>query len=281
MKKIISASRRTDLVAFFPDWLSSALREERARVYGPSGHTYTVDLRPQSVHTLVLWSKNFSNLIQNKNNLARLVSKYDQLYFHFTITGMGGSFIEKGVPSPSLAISQLEPLLKIAASPARISVRFDPIVFWQEDGKIRTNLYFLEKLAPTLNALGIKDIRFSFAQWYNKAKRRAAKYGFSYVDLPLEEKKEAARCLVQVAQKWQLNLFSCSQDFLTTIPGIRPSACIDGRLLAELHPQKEAVSLRKDKSQRAECHCSESVDIGSYTQFCPHSCLYCYANPQV
>ncbi|MCK4557835.1 MAG: DUF1848 family protein [Candidatus Aminicenantes bacterium] len=33
--------------------------------------------------------------------------------------------------------------------------------------------------------------------------------------------------------------------------------------------------------QRAECRCTESIDIGSYTQSCPHSCLYCYANPRV
>jgi len=70
MKKVISASRRTDLVAFFPDWLSSVLSEEKARIYGPSGHTYTVDLRPQSVHTIVLWSKDFSNLIRNKTTCA-------------------------------------------------------------------------------------------------------------------------------------------------------------------------------------------------------------------
>ena len=281
MKKIISASRRTDLIAFFPDWLASVLREEKARVYGPSGHTYTVDLRPQNVHSLVLWSKNFSNLIQDKHSLASLISRYDQLYFHFTITGLGGSFIEKGVPSPSVAISQLKPLLKIAGCPARISIRFDPVVYWKESGKVMTNLYYLEELAPVLNDLGIKDIRFSFAQWYNKAKKRAARHGFSYVDPSVEEKKEAARYLVQIAQKWQLNLFSCSQDFLTTIPGVRPSSCIDGRLLAKLHPQKEAVSIRKDKTQRAECHCTESIDIGSYTQFCPHSCLYCYANPRI
>jgi len=250
MKKIISASRRTDLVAFFPEWLSSALKGERARVNGPSGYSYNVELKPQNVHTLVLWSKNFSNLIHNKNNLRNLVLKYDQLYFHFTITGLGGSFIEKGVPSPSKAISQLDPLLKIAGTPARISVRFDPIVYWKEAGKIKTNLYFLEKMV-------------------------------TYVDPSLEEKKEAARYLVEIAQRWQLNLFSCSQDFLAAIPGIKPSACIDGRLLARLHPHQEAVSFKKDKSQRPECHCTESVDIGSYTQFCPHSCLYCYANPRV
>ena len=277
MKRIISASRRTDLVAFFPEWLSSALKSEKANIYGPSGHTYTVDLNPACVHTIVLWSKNFSNLIQNHSRLQEALQKYDQLYFHFTITGLGGSFIEQGVPPPSVAISQLEPLIKIAGIPDRISVRFDPVVYWKEERKINTNLLFFEKLAPRLHQLGIKNIRISFAQWYSKAKRRAAKHGFSYVDPSPEKKKNATNILAQIAGKRNLSLFSCSQNFLSDIPGVSPSACIDGHLLQSLHPLRERVSFEKDKSQRPECRCTESVDIGSYTQFCPHSCLYCYA----
>ncbi|MGB2907918.1 MAG: DUF1848 family protein, partial [Candidatus Aminicenantaceae bacterium] len=72
-----------------------------------------------------------------------------------------------------------------------------------------------------------------------------------------------------------------SQDFATVVPGIKPSACIDGHLLQELHPEEAPVSVRKDKTQRTDCRCTESVDIGSYAQSCPQSCLYCYANPSL
>lgn len=281
MRKVISASRRTDLVAFFPEWFSSALKEESARIIGPSGHTHTADLNPANVHTVVLWSKNFSNLINNAFSLKDELQKYDQLYFHFTVTGLGGTFIEKEVPPPLQALFQLEPLIKIAGKPERISLRFDPVVYWKEEGRLKTNLGFFEKLAPHLQSQGIKDVRFSFAQWYRKAKRRAAKYGFSYVDPSLQEKKEAAELLVQTARQHGLRLYSCSQNFLAEVPGVSPSSCIDGHLLQILHPNKETVSLKKDKSQRQECRCTESVDIGSYTQFCPHACLYCYANPRV
>lgn len=281
MKKVISASRRTDLVAFFPEWLSSVIIEEKARVYGPSGHVYTVDLSPKAVHTVVIWSKNLANLIEDRNRLCTALQKYDQLYLHFTITGLGGTFIEKEVPHPSSAISQLDPLIKIVRRPERISVRFDPVVYWKEEGEIKTNLHFFEKLAPELSSRGIKDVRFSFVQWYGKAVRRAAKYGFLYVDPSREEKKDAARTLAQIAQGWNLRLFSCSQNFLSEVSGVSPSACIDGPHLGDLHPLGEPVSIKKDKSQRPECRCTESVDIGSYTQFCPHSCLYCYANPMI
>jgi len=281
MKKVISASRRTDLVSFFPEWLSSAAREEKALVYGPWRRVYTVDLSPGNVHTFVLWSKNFSNLIEDRFGLKSCLQKYDQLYFHFTITGLGGTFIEKAVPLPGDTLIQLETLVRIAGKPERVSVRFDPVVFWNEGGEEKTNLYFFEKLAPEVSALGIKDIRFSFTQWYGKAVRRAEKYNFSYIDPSEEEKKEHARYLSRIAEQWGLNLYACSQRFLSDIPGIQVSSCIDGRLLQKLHPSGEQVSLEKDKSQREECGCTESVDIGSYARRCPHSCLYCYANPGV
>jgi len=281
MNKVVSASRRTDLISFFPEWLSAVIKEEKALVQAPSGHVHMVDLCPDTVHTLVLWSKNCANLIENHCNLRDLLEKYDQLYFQVTITGLGGTFIEEGVPEPSTVLSQLEPVIKIAGMPRRVSVRFDPVVFWENGGKARTNLQFFEELAPRMASLGIKDIRFSFTQWYEKAKKRAAKHKFFYQDPPQEEKMEKARYLVRIAQHWGLNLYSCSQDFLIDVEGIQASACIDGNLLQSLHPSQSAVSVKKDKSQRKECRCTESVDIGSYAQQCPHSCLYCYANPKM
>lgn len=281
MKKIISASRRTDLVAFFPEWLASAFREESVRVFGPSGHIYSVNLSPEAVHTIVLWSKNFANLLENRAGLKDALEKYNQIYLHFSITGLGGTFIEHGVPSYQEALYQIENLVGLVGNSRRISVRFDPVIYWKEGNRVCTNLRDFEKIAPTLEEQGIDDIRISFAQWYGKAKRRAAKHRFFYIDPPREKKLEDAHYLVQIAKKWNLNLFSCSQDFLTEVNRIRPSSCIDGSHLQSLHPQRERASTKKDRTQRKECRCTDSVDIGSYTQFCPHSCLYCYANPKI
>ncbi|MFW6131161.1 MAG: DUF1848 family protein [Candidatus Aminicenantaceae bacterium] len=280
MKKVISASRRCDMVAFFPARLASSFEQEQARVLGPSGHIYSVNLRPDKVHTVVLWSKNFSNLIENNNNLLSIIQKYDQLYLHFTVTGLGGSFIEKAVPSPEMALKQLEPLLKITGSAERISIRFDPVIYWREGGDIKTNLYCFEKLAPVIKSHNIKDVRFSFTQWYKKAQRRAREKKFDYIDPVIEKKKEDACFLATIAEKWDLNLFACSQQFLAELEGIQPSSCINGFKLQELHPDKEPLSKRKDRTQRKECLCTESTDIGSYSYSCPHSCLYCYANPR-
>jgi hypothetical protein len=281
MKKVISASRRTDLVAFFPDWLAGVIRVEKAEVLGSAGRVYRVDLRPESVHTFVLWSKNFAPLISNDAGLLNGLRKYDQLYFHLTITGLGGTRAEREVPPPQAALRQLEPLLEIAGRPEGLSLRFDPVIYWREGDEIQTNLRFFEELAPRAAGLGIRNIRTSFAQWYGKSRRRAEKQEFPYVDPVIEEKRRDADYLSRIAQSYGLNLFVCSQDFVADVPGIRPSACIDGRLLQECHPAGAPASVRKDRTQRRECRCTESVDIGSYAQTCPHSCVYCYANPRV
>jgi len=279
MKKVISASRRTDLVASFDTWLAEALRQGQVKVHGPSGHTYTVDIAPGCVHTIVLWSKDFDNLIHNRSGLLDELRRYSQLYLHFTITGLGGSRIEKGVPKPRAALAQLDPLIRLAKGPERITVRFDPVMSWLEEGEVFTNLRYFETLAPELSKRKIETVRISFAQWYRKAKQRAKAHGLDYVDPEPEEKLEQARFLAGIAAAHGLRLFACSQDFAAVVPGIKPSACIDGRLLQALHPDGAPVSVRKDKTQRKECRCTESIDIGSYAQSCPQSCLYCYANP--
>jgi hypothetical protein len=280
MKRVISASRRTDLVASFPEWLSAALKARQAHISAPAGGTRVVDLDPGLVHTVVLWSKDFANLTGNRHGLQDLLRDYAQLVFHFTVTGLGGTSLEPGVPPPGEALRQLGLLVEIAGQPGRVSLRFDPVISWREAGQEMTNLRGFADLAGEAASLGIRDIRFSFAQWYAKSRRRAARRGFDYVDPSDEEKLRAVAYLAGIARERGLRLFSCSQDFLTAVPGVEPSACIDGRLLQSLHPMKERASTAKDRSQRRACGCTESVDIGSYAQACPHGCVYCYANPK-
>jgi hypothetical protein len=279
MKRIISASRRTDLVASFPEWLARSLAEERAIVLGPARKTAAVDLCPESVHTIVLWSKDFSNLIRDAHGLRRAFERYDQIFLLFTITGLGGTFIERGVIEPDAALAQLRELVRLAGSPKRVSVRFDPVVYWREAGETRTNLGRFADMAARITGAGIEDVRVSFAQWYGKAVRRAARNGFEYVDPEEGRKLEAAAQLAKTAASYGLRLYSCSQDFLTRVPGISRSSCIDGELLGRLHPRQERASVAKDRTQRKKCGCTTSIDIGSYAQSCPHACLYCYANP--
>ena len=248
---------------------------------GPRGGTRTVDLDPASVHTVVLWSKDFSNLLRNGHGLRDLLSVYDQLYLHFTVTGMGGTAVEPGVPAWSEALRQLPGLTDLAGDPRRVSVRFDPILFWEDGGERGSNIGLFGDVAGAAAAAGVKDIRVSFAQWYGKAARRAGTRRFRFDDPPEAEQRERALELAATAAGMGLVLHACCQPQLAGLPGIRPSACIDGALLESLHPRREPVSRGKDRGQRASCLCTESKDIGSYAQACPHGCVYCYANPSI
>lgn len=280
-KVIISASRRSDLVAHFPHWLAEVLHQQRVKVILPHRRAKDISLHPQKVHTLVLWSKDFSCLLNNKFGLLDLVKQYDQLYLHFTITGLGGTLIERQVVRAEEALAQIEPLIEIVGSNHRLSLRFDPIVFWWENKELKSNLDFFPVLARQAAKYGLRQIRFSFAQWYHKAKIRAARIGLNYFDPPEEEKLEVATKLVKTASLFGVELYACAQSFLTVIPGIKASSCIDGTWLQKIHPSQAPVSLAKDKTQRPECNCTESIDIGSYAQSCPHSCVYCYANSRL
>ena len=76
---VISASRRTDLVGCYPDYLI-----EKLKAYPP-----------QKVHTIVIWTKNPCNMIRHQA-LREVLSQYAQVYVHLTITGLGGAPWSRG-----------------------------------------------------------------------------------------------------------------------------------------------------------------------------------------
>jgi hypothetical protein len=76
-KKIVSASRRVDLVAFYPDYMAEKIEE----------------IGTENVHTLIIWTKNPSNMLFH-SQLNRLLERLDQIYVLLTVTGLGGTPLE-------------------------------------------------------------------------------------------------------------------------------------------------------------------------------------------
>jgi hypothetical protein len=215
------------------------------------------------------------------HGLRDLLAAYDQVYLHFTVTGLGGTAIEPGAVPYREALAELPDLVAFAGHPLRVSLRFDPVLFWEDEGVLRSNFPLFGEVAAAAAAAGVRDIRTSFAQWYSKAARRAVARSFPFYVPADEEVLACAAGLAAIAADHGLVLHACCQPLLAGIPGIQPSTCIDGAFLESLHPRREPASRRKDRSQRTDCLCTESKDIGSYTQACPHGCVYCYANPKI
>lgn len=262
----------------FADWLAEAIRQGFADVPQPyNGRVRRVSLLPADVHTMVLWSKDFSPLLRDQAGVRQALARYDQVFCHLTITGLGGTALEPNIAPWTEVIPQLAELIRFAGDPRRVSVRYDPIVHWYEGQEIKSNLPLAEPILRRVSEAGITAVRISFATLYGKVRQRK---GWRWYDPTLEERLEITRRLVDLARSLGLTLFACSQSELSQA-GALPSRCIDGEWLYRLHPLQLPAATGKDPGQRPECGCTPSVDIGSYLMRCPNGCRYCYANPRI
>ena len=269
MKQVISASRRTDMPAWYLDRLIGFIRQGYAEVTNPySGKTTRVDLAPEHVHTLVLWSKNFGPFLQMKDAFGGY-----SLYFLFTINYLPD--YEAATPPLPERIRQLHELAD-SFGPERIAWRYDPVIF--TTGGFVSTVESYRSIGSQVAKAGVKRSVFSFLDLYGKVKKRNERIGLNLVDPSDPVKMGFAGELAAAAGDLGLSLESCSEE-LGTIEGIKPSACIDGRLLSHLSGEDAPVS--KDPGQRSACNCTVSRDIGSYQDMpCPSGCVYCYANPK-
>ncbi|MCX8036006.1 MAG: DUF1848 domain-containing protein [Candidatus Sumerlaeia bacterium] len=268
MRMVISASRRTDIPAHYYDWLREGLRRGVVEVTQPgTGNVHTVSLRNEDVHTLVLWSKDFRRVIRDLD-----FWRPQRLYFNFTLNDC--PFLEPYVPPLADRIEQMAALVSSFGAD-RINWRFDPVVYWDE-GR-RNNLGGFLALADRMAELGLRRCTFSFMTVYRKTIARGRRLGIGWFDPPLPQKREVAAWLADQCRQRGIALFNCCNDGLEGIENLSRGRCIDGLLLARL--ADEPCSVERDRSQRPQCGCTVSRDIGSYWMLCSHACSYCYANP--
>jgi DNA repair photolyase len=256
--KVISASRRVDMVAGYPDELASALLTK---------------FPLEEVHTVVIWTKNATNLLRH-SELRKALSRFEQLYVHYSITGMGGTYLEPGIPPTEETLAHLPGVIALTRSPERVRLRFDPIVHvLLPNGQHYTNLPHFPAIARFCAELGIRDVSVSWMQVYRKVANRLRRAGIEPEEPSRELWLEEAQQLEEVATKYGLRIHGCC------VPGWPRSRCIDGYLLTRLHPRGVPCSTMRAKGQRPLCGCTESIDIGWYKP-CVGGCLYCYANPK-
>ncbi len=277
---VISASRRTDLPRCFPSLLAAWLQAGRVEVRNPfNGRAREVEIAPAAVHTLVLWSKDYSRLLADEAGLKTRVAAYPQVFFHLTVTGLGGSAWEPGVRPAEEVARQFGPLARLAGDPRRITWRFDPLVFWQDGSALRSNAPAFAGLAAAAAEAGITRVAVSLCQEYAKARRRTLKRNLARRDPAAAQLEDALGRLQAEASRHGLELRACCSPELER-RGVPAGRCVDGELLAKLHPQALPAETGKDPGQRKACGCTPSVDIGSYQLSCPQGCAYCYANPE-
>jgi DNA repair photolyase len=263
---IVSASRRTDIPAFFSDWFFNRIDDGFLFARNPMNpHQISrISLSPAVVDCIVFWSKNPKRMIER----LHLLDRYNY-YFQFTITAYG-QLLEPNVPTRDEAIDIFNRLSrKIGKN--RVVWRYDPIIL-ADNIDIKYHVASFEYIAKQLFGKTRRCV-ISFLDLYKKTIRNIS--SVSVTDITVEMMIDLARALSILASRYGIELVSCAEEIDLVSYGIKHGKCIDDKLIEEVFGF--ALQIEKDKTQRAECGCVASVDIGSYNT-CPHGCLYCYAN---
>lgn len=308
---LVSASRSTDIPAFYADWFF-----HRLNVAGYSAWTNPFNgvrsyVSYRNTRFIVFWSKNPRPLLEY---LHILEEKGIGCYIQYSLNDYEVEGLEKNVPPLVQRIDTFK-ILVDRLGKGHVVWRFDPLVL-TESINIDSLLGKIERIGDQL--LGYTEkLVFSFADIlsYRKVQSNLQKAQINYRDWSDIQMREFASRLSILNKKWNYELATCGEKINLTQCGINKNHCIDDDLIIRLAyedkilmdylkvkivplPQpdlfgnteqlpEDAIILpgnkyavhgdNKDKGQRQFCGCIKSKDIGEYNT-CIHGCEYCYAN---
>lgn len=264
---IISASRRTDIPTYYSEWFMNRIREGYALARNPmNAHQVSrISLSPEVVDGIVFWTKNPAPMLDKLPQL-----KDYMYYFQFTLNAYEQD-VEADVPLKHKYIVPTFQRLSEMIGPERVVWRYDPILV-SDKYTFDYHVKYFELLAKKL-ASYTQKCTISFLDMYVKTERNVA--GLNIQPWTLELQDAMAKSLAEIAHSYGLELETCAEGIELEKYGIKHAHCIDGELFAKLLGCPLKVG--KDKNQRKECGCVDSVDIGAYNT-CRNGCRYCYAN---
>lgn len=297
---IVSASRSTDIPAFYCDWFFHRLKIGYSVWTNPfNGKKMAISYA--KTRFIVFWSKNPRPLL---GYLDELKERGINCYIQYSLNDYEDEKLEKGVPSLDERIDTFRRLVDKLGF-GGVVWRFDPLIL-TDDIDINKLLVKIENIGDRLKGYTEKLV-FSFADIaiYRKVKSNLMTNGIPYHEWTEEQMREFAGRIVRLNKEkdWNYELATCGEK--GRYEGIRPNSCIDDALMIrrgykdeklrlylkaefvnpEFYP--DAIKLdngchvilgnNKDKGQREFCGCMKSKDIGQYNT-CIHMCEYCYAN---
>lgn len=269
---IISASRRTDIPAFYARWFMNRIRAGYCNVPNPfnTNQVSRVSLQVEDVDAIVFWTRNPSPLLPF---LQELDDRQYRYIVNFTLLN-NPRVLDANCPEVEAAVDAFRRLSDHIGS-ERVIWRYDPIVFSNlTDADFhRRNFPYL---AQSLHGC-VRRCIVSIVQVYRKSVKRlreAAEKGLQLsgpVDTQIEE---LMRFMSDVAASRTMEIVSCAQEKDFSEFGVKPGKCIDGQYLSKIFNIR--IDAPQDPFQRQHCGCTSSKDIGMYDS-CLHDCCYCYA----
>lgn len=265
---ILSVSRRTDIPNYYAEWFMGRIREGFCYVRNPMNpHQISrIDLSPQVVDCIVFWTKNPASMMPYLEELRDYI-----YYFQFTLTGYGRD-IEPKLPDKRKELIPTFRELSERIGKERVIWRYDPI-FLNEKYTAEYHRKAFAEIADRLEGY-TERVVVSFVDIYAKIRRNAAAY--SIRETTESDMFSLAGEMARIAADHHLRIESCAEQAeLLQELGIRHGSCIDRSLIERLLGCRLIGG--KDRNQRKECGCFESVEIGTYNT-CLNGCKYCYAN---
>ncbi|MBV6490884.1 MAG: DUF1848 family protein [Fimbriimonadaceae bacterium] len=267
---VISASRKTDIPAFYGDWLLNRLEEGYCVMRNSySRRPKRVSLAREDVDAFVFWTKNPKPFLPALSEIAR---RRFPFYLHVTVTGYGQP-MERSVASWESVVDCCRRLVS-DFGPRTVAWRYDPIVITEA----MTPAWHAENFARLADVFaGISDeVATSFVEPYRKVRsnldRLSAKTGVRWRDPALDEKRDLVRRLSGLGAERGMLLRVCSQPEVAG--GLPEGRCIDPVRLRDVGASSFSS---RSAPTRTGCNCIQSIDIGEYDT-CPQGCAYCYAN---
>jgi len=305
---IISASRSTDIPAFYAKWFINRLKAGYCVWYNPFNQQ-PMYVAFKNAKAIVFWSKNPKPLIPYLHELDERGIHY---YFQFTLNDYDKEQFEPNVPSVEKRIETFKELAEKIGK-EKVIWRFDPLIMTEKIG-VDELLRKVENIGNQLKGHTEKLV-FSFADIgniYKKVENNLKRLNINYQEFMPQTMNEFAKGLCELNKNWDFSLATCAEEMNLEQYGIEHNRCIDGELMKRIfakdedfiyylnygrmpekklqtemfadfllaenkEQKKKSIEKLKDKGQRKICGCMISKDIGMYNT-CPHFCIYCYAN---
>lgn len=301
---IVSASRCTDIPAFYADWFFKRMKIGYSAWTNPFNGVKSF-ISYESTRFIVFWSKNPRPLIPYLDYLdeCRIGT-----YIQYSLNDYELNGLEKGVPKLQYRIDTFKMLVDRLGF-GSVVWRFDPMILTDE---ISADI-LLEKVENIGNQLKgyTEKLVFSYADIaaYRRVKYNLDKSNIHYHEWTYSEMDRFAQGLSKLNEKWAFTLATCGEKIDLEKYHVRHNKCIDDDLIIRrafddpklmkflgvqivegslFGAPENAIDLpnglfavktknNRDNGQRAFCGCIASKDIGEYNT-CAHQCEYCYAN---
>lgn len=261
---IINTGMRTDIPAFYSQWLVNRLKAGYVLVRNPYNESQVTRYRlsPDVVDLIGFCTKNPGPMLPNMD----ILKEYGQYWF-VTITPYGKD-IEPHVPPVDQVISDFQKLAEIVGVDS-MGWRYDPILL-SDTYTMDFHLHAFARMARKLSGY-TKTCVISFVDLYPKVihkfpeARRVAPVG----------RLALGRALIEIANSYGMTVKPCAEGEDLAPYGADCRGCMTVETFEKaLHCR---LHVPKRKGVRKECACYLSCDIGAYNS-CPHLCRYCYAN---